>query len=182
MDEGFHVTRTQQHTTGMPPIPLGTVADLAPSPAVYGPGAGAELARLFPAGLTAHGRQYMTEFNPQAAPTWALECFLEAVRRAEFDALPSRMQSVFAFETLSDAKAFVGGFRNGQPCAIYRVRGRTAHRANMSLLNTMAAPGAVAFTLARSYWLGEQGPRPPLWELLLRPPVEFAEVVEGIVT
>jgi len=181
LTEAFHVTPTQQPATGEPPIPPGTVANLAPAPAVYSPGAGAELARLFPAGLSAHGKRYMTEFDPNAAPTWALESFFEAVRRAEFDSLPSRMQSVFAFESIADAKAFIGTFRDGQPCAIYRVRGDVGHRANMSLL-APTGPGAISFGLARSYWLGEQGVRPPLWELLLRPPVEFAELAEPIVS
>jgi hypothetical protein len=119
--------------------------------------------------------------DPSQWPAWDIEVFFEAVRRADFPRLPSRMQSVFGFESVDEAKAFVGGFRAGQPCAIYRVQGEIAHKANMSLLQVGALPGAVAFSLARAYWQGEQGPRPALWELLLDPPVEFTELVEPVV-
>jgi hypothetical protein len=181
LTDAFHVTPTQQPATGEPPIAPGTIVDLADPPALYSPGAAAELGRLFPDGLTTHGSRYMAGFDPGAAPTWFLESFLEAVRRAEFPARLSRMQSLFAFESIADAKSFIGTYRDGQACAIYRVRGGIGHRANMSLLATNTGPGAIGFALARSYWLGEQGTRPPLWELLLRPPVEFVEIVEPIV-
>lgn len=73
MVDAFHVTATQQPTTGQAPIAIGTVVELEPAPAVYSPGAGAELARLFPDGLTFHGRRYMTQFNPEGAAIWVLE-------------------------------------------------------------------------------------------------------------
>lgn len=183
MPEAFHVTPTQQPAGGGPPIEIGMSVELGPAPAVYSPGAGEELARMFPDGLTRHGITYMggAPQDPSAWPSWTIELFFEAIRRSDFMALPSRMQSVFAFESVLDAETFIGGFRSGQPCAIYRVSGDVGHRANMSLLQVNGLPGVVPFGLARSYWLGEQGPRPPLWELLLRPPVQFIELVEPIV-
>ena len=181
--DAFHVAVTQQPMDGGAPFDFGTKIELEPGPAIYAPGAGAELSRLFPEGLTQHGKTYMTTTPADASAwsSWAIELFFEAVRFGEFDDRPSRMQSVFGFASVADAETFVGGFRAGQPCAIYRIQGEVAHRANMSLLQVNALPGAVPFGLARSYWLGEQGPRPPLWELLLRPPVEFVELVEPIV-
>lgn len=143
-----------------------------------------ELSRLFPDGLSRHGKTYMATAPRDASawPSWTIELFFEAIRRAEFTHLPSRMQSVFCFETILEAKAFIGSFRSGQPCAIYKVQGKIEHRANMSLLQINGFPGVVPFGLARSYWLGEQGPRAALWELLLRPPVHFVELAESVVT
>jgi hypothetical protein len=43
----------------------------------------------------------------------------ERIREAEFSGKPSRMRSVFVWETLDDARTFRGRHRQG--CAIYRV-------------------------------------------------------------
>ncbi len=183
MAEAFHVVPTQQPMGNGVPVPIGTTVGLDPAPAIYNPGAENEVSRLFPDGLTQHGKTYMasTPPDPSQWPSWDIEIFFEAVRRADFPQSPSRMQSVFGFESVDDARTFVGGFRTGVPCAIYRVQGEVAHKANMSLLQVGALPGAVPFVHARSYWLGEQGSKPALWELLLTPPVEFTDLIEPVV-
>jgi hypothetical protein len=140
------------------------------------PGADVELARLFPDGLSFHGRQYMTQWPQQPNNDWALEGFLEAVRRAEFANRPSRMTSLFAFERLEDARAFA--FMNSNPpVEVYRLDVEIAHRANFSLLRTLAMPVASSYALASAYWKGEQGPAPVLWEVLVDLPVTFGEIV-----
>lgn len=183
MGEAFHVAATQRPSSGEDPFPVGTEITLSATPAIYAPGAEAEVVRMFPEGLTDHGRRYMAEAptREQHWPSWAAESFFEAVRRADFPDRPSRMQSVFGFESIDDARGFAGTCRAGTPCAIYKLQGEIAHRANMSLLELCNHPGAVAFELARSYWLGEPGARPVLWELLLRPPINSFELIEPIV-
>jgi hypothetical protein len=181
--EAFHVAVTQRAAGGGDPFMDGTEIGLNTTPAIYSPGAEAEVTRMFPEGLTMHGQRYMAQVPPQERdwPSWAAESFFEAVRQADFPGRLSRMQSVFGFESIGDARAFIGTHRAGRPCAIYRLRGEVAHKANMSLLELCNHPGAVTFELARSYWRGEPGPRPVLWELLLRPPVTCVELVEPIV-
>ena len=167
----------------MPPYEIGQRLELQPWPGTYGPGVNDELSRLFQEGLTQHGAQYMTNtpVDPQPWTNWATEAFFEAVRRAEFEPRLSRMQAVFGFETEADAATFIGAYRSGSPCAIYRVRGEIDHKANMSLLQLAGLSGITAFQLAHDYWRGEPGLRPVCWELLLRPPVEFVELVEPVV-
>ncbi|MEX2448025.1 MAG: hypothetical protein WD404_04690 [Solirubrobacterales bacterium] len=183
MIELFHVIPTQQQATGQPPIQPGAVVNLEAPPGVYAPGASEEMVRLFPGGITRHGRRYLTEpsSDPKLWPSWTAELFVEAVRRAEFPGACSRMESIFGFEAIEDARAFIESHRGGQPCAIYRIRGELAHRGNMSLLQVNGRPGVTAFSAARSYWRGDQGAASTLWESLLRPPVEFVEIVEAIV-
>src|SRR5512146_681924 len=183
MGEAFHVAVTQRPNGGEDPFSDGTEITLDATPAIYAPGAEAEVVRMFPEGLTVHGRRYLAEApSPeQHWPSGAAESFFEAVRRAGFPDHPSRMQSVFGFESIDDARAFAGTHRSGTPCAIYKLRGEIAHRANMSLLELCNHPGAVAFGLARSYWRGEPGARPVLWELLLRPPISSFELIEPLV-
>jgi hypothetical protein len=91
------------------------------------------------------------------------------------------MTSAYAFETLNDARAFIGKYglsvvRSG----IFEVDGNVVHRGNMELasMNLAMYAGAFSFAVARAYWLGEQGPAPALWEVLLEPPVRLGRVVE----
>lgn len=172
MGEAFHVAATQRPVGGGDPFIEGTEIGLDTTPAIYSPGAEAEVTRMFPEGLTKHGQRYMAQMPPQERdwPSWATESFFEAVRRADFPDRPSRMQSVFGFESIDAARAFIGKHRAAQPCAIYRLRGEIAHKANMSLLELCNHPGAVTFELARSYWRGEPGSRPVLWELFAPSP------------
>lgn len=181
MPDYFHVCRVQVPAPGVIPSPTpGSTLDRVAATPPLAPGSDDEIRRLFPAGMTSHGQQYVAGWPaPEAQPSWAVEAFFEAVRRAEYPDRPSRFESIFAFETVADARAFVGGFRLGTPCAIYRVKGDAGHRANMSLLRLLGLPIAYAFALAGHYWRGERGPAPELWEVLLAPPVEVLEVVDG---
>lgn len=124
----------------------------------------------------------MTIWPNPGAYAWPMEVFLEAVRRADHAEKPSRMTSAYAFETIEDAYAFIGryGLQTIQS-DIYEVDGEVLHRGNMELvsINMPACPGAYSFAVARAYWLGEQGPAPALWELLLRPPIRVGRKVEA---
>jgi hypothetical protein len=165
------------------PIQVGQQLALRPPPAIYFPGANAEVARLFPSGLSEHGVRYMANAAPPNDwASWSNESLLEAVRRAEHSDRPSRMTSVFAFETEEDSLAFANTFRAGMTCAIVRLSAKVGHRGNMSLLRLTGAPGAHSFSMARSYWKGDRGPVAELWELLLVPPVTVVDIVVPIVS
>jgi hypothetical protein len=183
MPDFFHVCRVQPPTPGvLPPPTVGGTLDVVATAPTLAPGSDEELRRLFPRGVTSHGQQYLTGWpaqDNQAPAMWAVEAFFEAVRLAEHRDCPSRFESIFAFETEADARAFVGSYRLGFPSAIYRVRGEARHRANMPLLKLVGVPVSHAFALARHYWRGERGPAAELWEVLLAPPVEVVELVDA---
>ena len=179
MPVGYLVAPTPPPGTG-PPLTVGQVLDLAPAPALYSPGGEAELQRLFPEGVSPHGRQYLTTWQGPNW-SWANEAFMEAVRRAEDSDKPSRMQSVFAWETVEAARLFAVTYRLGQPAGIWKVEAAVCHRANMSLMAATGGAVAHSFVLARAYWRGESGPAAEQWELPMVPPVTVLETVEELV-
>ncbi|MHB8235675.1 MAG: hypothetical protein ACYDHT_13570, partial [Solirubrobacteraceae bacterium] len=131
------------------------------------------LAGEWPA-MTQHGAQYTlaSTLDGSVAPEW----FFELVRRAEFSERPSRFESVFAFETLFDARAFRHSYGGNNSVPILRVEGSVAHRANMNLVR-WTSPSATTLARAREYWLSERGLATPLRELLLAAPVTVDEAV-----
>lgn len=137
----------------------------APSPAL-------ELAQdWFPNGMTQHGIRYLLAVDSQLERDRTIELVWEMVRRAEFADRPSRMTSIFAWETLEDAQAFQARNRSFSQTLIYVVRGVSRHRANMPLLGAFAGAGGSGIQDARAYWRGDRGRAPELWEHLLEPPV-----------
>ncbi len=105
-----------------------------------------------------------------------VEAFFEAVRRGEHPQRPSRMTSLFAFERLADARAFLFGYA-AMPAEIYRLEAEISHRGNFELLKNFAMPVSSGYTLATAYWNGEQGPMPALWEVLVKLPVTLGATV-----
>jgi len=135
----------------------------------------------FPAGVTGHGEKYLLQPAPAMlfAPSVELTC--ELVRRSEFPRLPSRFQSVFGCETLTDAKSFLAEFGAGCPDSqIMEVETDSEpFRADMRCLDISSSVLVEAYG-ARRYWRQEPNdlgsfpggnPTPAFWELLLRPPV-----------
>ena len=93
-------------------------------------------------------------------PSFFREYLLERIRQAEFQALPSRMASAFAFDALAAAEAFV--HQAGQPIYSYRVELASAdaplHRADITWLDVLDAYrtfGGVE-EWARHYWRGDE--------------------------
>ncbi|MCK9251086.1 MAG: DUF2441 domain-containing protein [Solirubrobacteraceae bacterium] len=133
----------------------------------------------FPDGVSRHGNYYFAQalkMTPDQASSLAVDLVFETVRRYEFPRLPSRMQTIFAVDSLEDAERFRVG-RRPDDAPIFLVSGRVAHRANMYLTG-LGNYGAGAIINARDYWSGEQGEVPDLlWEYLLEPPVTVIERV-----
>ena len=125
----------------------------------------------FPNGMTQHGIRYLLAADAQIERDRTIELVWEMVRRSEFHERPSRMDSIFAWETLDDAKAFQARHRAHFQTLIYRVDGEARHRANMPLLSAFAGAGVSGIQDARAYWRGERGMAAELWEYLLAPPV-----------
>jgi hypothetical protein len=133
----------------------------------------------FPDGVTGHGLRYL--HGAAAAPDVGTELLFEQVRRSEFDELPSRFTSIFAFESLRDARSFraryPGQLPQGATAQIWEVEGDARLRANMALLDQHST-GLVAMVNARAYWAGEPGFGTELWEVLLDPPVTLGARAE----
>ena len=137
----------------------------------------AHIHELFPEGLSLHGWDYVTRspLTPDGKCviySTALEIFVEYVRRASFPALPSRLQSYFAFDNLEDTKDFAAA--NGQK-PIYRLRADRVLRFDQNWLR-LGWQSAYSSFAARSYWSGSSTPEPK-WEYLLVPPVDVVELI-----
>lgn len=141
---------------------------------------------LFPEGLTRHGAEYLlrlpflvaSDFGPGIGEKISvlyepfLEMVLEIVRVAWFADKPSRFSSVFAWQTLDEAKAFRDKYNGGD---IYMVDADPGFQADMKLV-ALGGTNIAALWLARQYWRGEASAT-PAWETLLRPPVVVGEKV-----
>lgn len=122
----------------------------------------------FPGEISVHGRQYGFQPYPLLQGgmpfSHAIEMVAELVRRLIAPDVPSRMQSMFACETLADAQAFKA--KMGVPHArIFEVDANDFFRADMQLLNLGAAFGST-INLMQKYWQGVASAN-PFWELLL---------------
>ncbi|WP_280504969.1 hypothetical protein [Nocardia farcinica] len=145
--------------------------------------------RWFPGGLSEHGQRYLNgdfQFkfaNSQGQERGAvsqdtgIELLWELVRLNEYPQAPSRLQSVFAFERLEEARQFAEAEQRG---TIWEIEvEQPGFRADMSLLKAEPRTGNT-LQLARYYWgqLNDQDRSqfppefgPPVWEHLLTPPV-----------
>lgn len=129
---------------------------------------------LFPEGVSSHGERYFLQNQSQVMiVSPMLELLFEQVRRAAFSDRPSRFQSMFALETLTEACRFQSQFGSG---SIYKVNADVVFRGNMNFLNAGNSILATSW-FANQYWKGEPGLQEPFWEFLLKCPVKVGERV-----
>lgn len=133
------------------------------------------LNRLYPNGISYHGIQYLLNTNlivndHCGNPTTftlsnpMMEAIFELVRRSEFSHLPSRMQSVFCWQTLSDLKKF----DNNSRFKIYEIETDDYFIGDMNLLY-LGGQMIHAVEFARMYWSGERSKQPHLEVLVPLP-------------
>lgn len=140
---------------------------------------------LFPEGLSKHGICYLltheivifqqgTRVPMRITHTIPMiETIFEQVRRNEFSELPSRMQSIFAWQTQEQAEQF--NIEHGGDNKIFKIEHDSALIRDQNLLYLGGSPIG-ALELAKQYWQGLQGPnyKP---EAILRLPVVVGEQV-----
>lgn len=129
---------------------------------------------LFPYGVSAHGERYFLRNEAQTLlVNPMLELLFEQVRRAAHAERPSRFKSMFAVETLAEARQFQSQYGG---TAIYKVNSEVVFRCDMNLLH---AGNSILVTswFAHQYWKGEAGSDEPFWEWLLECPVNVGERV-----
>jgi hypothetical protein len=171
---------------------LGQIA-LEPQPGVKDQDGVDFLLEQFPKGISRHGRSYLIErilITGYIAPllpgqtqsteglVWygpALELIVEFVRRSEFAKCPSRFESLFAWETVDDAKREKAS-RGWGTSKIYRVATERSHRADMKMLALGSETITKAWSNARDYWSGKSSVDPS-WERLLSFPVTVSNEV-----
>jgi hypothetical protein len=130
--------------------------------------------KLFPEGFTVHGERYFLKNDSLPVVTSpAIELIFEYVRRASFPNRPSRFQSLFAWNRISDAGRFRDQYGNHKdPIWIVEYDENEAFKGDMNLLG-MRDSLLVTSYRAHCYWGGLPDPSgdPPRWEFLLKAPV-----------
>lgn len=148
------------------------------------------LNQMYPDGLSRHGHNYLYNPGPlmddDSVESRALLIGLvfELVRRSHFPNKPSRYQSLFACQEISEVKQFrelladQRGEDEIRTAAIYEVLTEdVVHRGDMNLLSD-DCPVLELYHRAYLYWSGEPAPvkegeeeETPFWELLIPLPV-----------
>lgn len=152
----------------------GHVCSLVKHADITPPVLAAHVEELFPDGVSTHGERYFLRNEAQALiASPMLELLYEQVRRAAYAERPSRLQSIFAVETLAEACRFQSQYGGA---AIYKVSADIIFRGDMNLLHAGNST-LVSSWFAHQYWKGEAGPEAPFWEWLLKCPVNVGERV-----
>jgi hypothetical protein len=136
---------------------------------------------MFPNGVTAHGERHFVASQALPIQERGIELLFEYVRRAHFPERPSRFESVFAFDTLSNAQRFRDEF--GTPDAvIWEIQAERMFRADMNYLRFVDHSTLRDSYYAHRYWSGESSTpdfgQPPSWEILLETPAETIKRVD----
>ena len=135
---------------------------------------------LFPDGLSFHGWQYLLDRHdfiksasgaPFVDHAFTVELLFENIRRAFFSTMPSRFQSFFAWEKVEEAKRF-----KKPDFKIYRLECSEFFKADQNYL-TVGVQNIECSFCAFQYWSGKCT-NTPKWEVLLKPPVFIAELLE----
>ena len=125
----------------------------------------ARIEQLYPEGLSFHGIQYLIkeclvifknmtrEPLPLAPTTPMIEAVFELVRRNEFPQLPSRLQSMFAWCNLDDAREFNSSL--GDKHSIFEVEIKNTFIADQKLLY-LGGSVIGTYEMARKYWSGDK--------------------------
>lgn len=135
---------------------------------------------LFPAGVSNHGNAHFLSAGASGQGlNFNIDLIFEYVRRSEFPHRPSRYQSVFAWETQSEAEAFRNKSIDTAAAPIFEVECDDHFRCDMGLLTIGAAILCISYN-ASLYWKGDPaigGDATPVWEHLLTPPVRVLSQV-----
>lgn len=139
------------------------------------------LTSWFPQGITNHGGAYIAAAwrgipNQAIFAEQPLELIAELVRRLEFPAMPSRLQSLFACRSLSEAQAFRSRAR-APHAKIFEVDSAVSFVGDMQLIHLGSSP-ASCLELVHKYWRGESSGS-PTFEVLLGSPVRVLSVADA---
>lgn len=137
---------------------------------------------LFPIGLSRHGWRYLKERHTYGDnnngfthnSVFFTEMNLEYVRRAHYSDKPSRMQSVFASETLVEAELFRRNYGH-ETHKIYEIDCERFLKVDMNYIYFGVHNISGSF-IAHKYWQGKASPR-PYWEYIVELPALIVKEV-----
>lgn len=136
----------------------------------------------FPEGVTSHGMSYFINtmnvdyLKPNTIDNFisaTIEAVFELRRQLHFPDMPSRYQSIFAVESLEDAKKWKSILEGKIEYPLYELEFESqSHKLDASWLS-MGSPIAFSICnfLADKYWSGESSDN-PIYELLIRTPAK----------
>lgn len=158
----------------------GMIIDLHKREKITPPTLEDHVARLFPEGVSEHGKIYFLGSEARGNVTnSSIELLFEYVRQSHFPELTSRFQSFFAWEGLSDAKKFKSLYASNG-AKIWEVTTEQAYFiGNMRLLDSNQTNLYYSY-FAHQYWSGNSGPPElpgTLWEALLSLPVTIGRQI-----
>jgi hypothetical protein len=144
---------------------------------------------LFQRGVSNFGERYF--LNPTSKPfgiDWdnrriieenAIEILFEYVRRSHFSTMPSRFESIFAFESVENANKFITKFvkNPSNRGTLWEVEGNDYVKLDMNFLSLGNSILCASYN-AHKYWRGEESGSEQTWEILLKPPVKVIQRVQ----
>lgn len=133
-------------------------------------------APMFPEGVSHWGRWQLFEpmRTDQTLMKAHFELLAEHIRRAYYPERLSRMQALFAYETIEDAQLLIAEL-NVPSCDVWEVEGEVGHRGDKFHLH-YCSPAIHTLAMLHRYWEGAASPS-PVWEVLLRLPVRVVRKV-----
>lgn len=157
-------------------------------------GIGEHIRAMCPEGYSVHGKRYYSHGGRNepscgsyrqdytCSPYYKdalLELLAELVRQAHYRDKPSRFQSMFAWDSLANAKTWQSNHAPGSP--IYElIPTQRVHRGDMALLTLGGTMARINMQL-HLYWQGNtlvSSDHSPTWEYLLEHPVRVGVLVE----
>jgi len=152
------------------------------------------IVRHLPDGLSMQGIRYLGELHPPItngattrtfSPSTLIEIVAELTRRSNFPDCPSRLQSFFAFETVTDARVFASAYpaasegETKPDAVIWEVESNgIGFRGDMRWLS-VGNSWLDLLVNTENYW-GGLASDAPQWEMLLRPPVTITRRVQTL--
>ncbi|NVM64971.1 hypothetical protein FHW88_003260 [Mucilaginibacter sp. SG538B] len=131
--------------------------------------------RLYPEGLSHHGWYYLNQRHTHGThPNFThhmpiiTEANIEHVRQAYFGSLTSRFQSIFACDSIEDAKKLRTQFRS-EDSPIFELKTDNFQKCDMNWL-FFGTQNITSSYLAHQYWEGKESPN-PFWEYCIKLPV-----------
>lgn len=137
------------------------------------------LSRFLDGKYSKHGFHYLIDNKSMLSdPGLAMELILELIRQKDFPDKPSRLKSMFAWTSITDADKFRKREERFKNSPIFEVipLGTDYHLADMNLLN-INCTNSEFLQRCELYWSGKGG-QTPFWEAVIPLPAKIGSTVK----
>lgn len=135
--------------------------------------------QLFPHGVAPQGEKYLLNVDAKMSTAdIAIDWCLEFYRRSCYPDKPCRFTSLFACDSIAQAKQFKAqyGLPEHKIFCLPNINLTRCHRGDMAMLHIDTT--ALEFTyLIDNYWQGQPGDDVPFWEYVVPLPVTIGEEI-----